>query len=168
MKAIPGSVVAFTLAASTAPLLSQSTNPSAPVRGNSQFELKLDAGAIISLKRAADRDHATEFIAAGRRLGDVVVKYRQGQDEWQSANTATLADTGTFSSNPDGTEFTATFPITNGESPALVLRTRFQIQDRAVLWTLDLQNAAGHPVGDLDLADVGTNFGWDESDNYGY
>lgn len=57
---------------------------------NAQFEVKLDASAIVSLKRAQDSFH-TDTIAPGHRLGDVVVRYRKPGGEWHQLQTATLA-----------------------------------------------------------------------------
>src|SRR3989442_2354753 len=58
---------------------SQTSSPlvtSGPANG--QFNIKLDAGAIVSLHRAQDRVD-TEYIQTGRRLGDVFLRYR-GKD----------------------------------------------------------------------------------------
>src|SRR5262249_1081755 len=80
-----GRLAAILLFASTLPLFSQSPLPKKPNR-HSQFQVKLDAGAVTSLQRAQDSS-VTEFVASGRRLGDVSIKYRQGKREWQSAST---------------------------------------------------------------------------------
>lgn len=135
----------------TAASFSQSKNQTITGRTNSQFQLKLDAGAIVSLRSAHDRNE-TEFIAQGRRLGDALVKFRKGDGEWQSVNTATLADAGSFSTSAGRTEFTAAYQITNGHSPALALQIRFNVQDHAILWTLDLKNTSDQPIEIGDLA----------------
>lgn len=137
--------------ASTAALFSQATNQPTASHASSQFQIKLDAGAIVSLRQTHDHN-GTEFVAQGRRLGDAFIKYRQGKGDWQSVNTATLADAGTFSSSTDGTEHNATYQITNGQSATLILQMRFNIQERAILWTLNLKNASDQPVEIGDLA----------------
>ena len=106
---------------------------------------------MVSLRQSHDRNE-TEFVAQGRRLGDAFIKYRQGKGDWQSVNTATLAEAGTFSSSADGTEYNATYQITNGQSATLVLQMRFNLQERAILWTLNLKNAGDQPVEIGDLA----------------
>ncbi|HEX7469185.1 MAG TPA: DUF5695 domain-containing protein [Verrucomicrobiae bacterium] len=123
----------------------------APPAAGSEFHLKFEAGAIVSLKQTRDRNE-TEFVAPGRRLGDVFIKYRQGNGGWQSNNTVRLAEAATISSSADGAEYTATYQITNGQSAALVLRINFNIRNQAILWTLNLQNATGQPIEIGDLA----------------
>jgi hypothetical protein len=55
---------------------SQTTNPSAtPGPSAGQFNLKLDAGAIVNLRRTDDRVD-TDYIQTGQRLGDVFLRYR--------------------------------------------------------------------------------------------
>ena len=54
----------------------------------SQFAVKVDAGAIVSLKRVGDA-FDTDYVQAGRRLGDVIVKYRRGAGAWETLETAT-------------------------------------------------------------------------------
>src|SRR5262245_32331543 len=54
-----------------------------------QFAVAFNAGAITSLKRVGDA-FDTDYIASGRRLGDAIVRYRQGPGEWQTLDTATL------------------------------------------------------------------------------
>ena len=119
---------------------------------NSLFNLKFDAGAIVSLKPAQSSSD-TQFISPGRRLGDVIIRYRNGTNDWQSVNTAALADARTLSSDPDTGGQAATYRITNGSAAALVVQTGFTVQPGAVLWTITLQNAGDHPleIGDLAL-----------------
>src|SRR5262245_22339505 len=59
--------------------LSQTAGPPATFGpANGLFNLKLDAGAIVSLRRAQDRVD-TEYIQTNRRLGDVFLRFR-GKD----------------------------------------------------------------------------------------
>ena len=119
---------------------------------NSLFNLTFDAGAIVSLKQAHDQ-FDTEFISSGRRLGDVIIRYREATNDWQSVNTAALDDTRTLSSDSDVGGQRATYRITSGSATALVVQTGFTVQRGAVLWTITLQNAGDHPleIGDLAL-----------------
>ena len=51
---------------------------SATGASNPGFDIQLSDGGITSLKETGDLNE-TEFIAPGRRLGDVLVKYPDGQ-----------------------------------------------------------------------------------------
>jgi hypothetical protein len=89
-----------------------------------RFEVKFDAGAVVSLKCAGDTID-TEYIASGRKLGDVFVRYRQPNGDWQV---------------PDNTS-----------AGPLVLESRFEAQENTLLWTLTAKNVGSEPleVGDL-------------------
>src|SRR5262245_61358785 len=102
----------------------------------SRFSVTFGSGAITSLKAAPADTNAAQFISPNRRLGDVAIKYRRGASDWQSIHTATLTNSGTFSSND--TEHSATYEINDGQFPALRIGVRFTIEEATVLWTLDL------------------------------
>ena len=73
---------------------------------NFLFDVGFNAGTIVNFK-PAQRGDATEFIAQGSKLGDAVLRYRQDNHDWQSVNTATLADAGPYSSCANETGRTA-------------------------------------------------------------
>src|SRR5436190_6167074 len=76
--------LAFATAASSQ--TPQTTNSSVTLGpSNGQFNLKLDAGAIVSLRRAQDRVD-TDYIQTSRRLGDVFLRYRGKDGAWVSAD----------------------------------------------------------------------------------
>src|SRR5262245_34442186 len=66
---------------------------SARAQSQSTFDIKLDAGAIVSLRRMNDA-FPTEYIQNNRRLGDVSLRYRGKDGAWQSADTSRLATDG--------------------------------------------------------------------------
>ncbi|HEY5446291.1 MAG TPA: hypothetical protein VIJ87_17850, partial [Pyrinomonadaceae bacterium] len=66
---------------------------STPADSQSTFDLKLAAGAIVSLRRAGD-SFPTEYIQNNRRLGDVSLRYRGKDGAWQSVDTTQLANDG--------------------------------------------------------------------------
>jgi hypothetical protein len=136
----------------TAPLLSQPVEQTQSSLSHSQFEVRFDAGAIVSLKPTQGSSDM-EYVQAGRRLGDVVIRYRQQGGQWQSANTASIASAGTFSSTGDGKEYKAAYQVQGSESMALVIETRFTVQEQAIVWNLTLQNDTDQPleIGDLAL-----------------
>jgi hypothetical protein len=58
---------------------------------NEQFQVAGSDFGIASIKRVHDK-FDTEYIAPGRSLGDVVVRYRQmGQKEWKRASASVIA-----------------------------------------------------------------------------
>ncbi|MEI6783417.1 MAG: hypothetical protein WCQ21_21130, partial [Verrucomicrobiota bacterium] len=64
------------LAITALPMLAGAAEPLSSAPPHSPFELKLDAGTIVSLKAASDSNH-TEYVRPGARLGDVSIRYRQ-------------------------------------------------------------------------------------------
>jgi hypothetical protein len=159
--------VCFLLAFTTG-VLSQTSSPLVTFGpANGPFEIKLDAGAIVSLRHAQDRVD-TEYIQTGRRLGDVFIRYRGKDAAWVSADTAQLAQSGagTFTASADGRSYTATYqvlyppPSSNTApaatratpTPALALHLRYTIEERAVVWTLTIQNLGNAPRQIEDLA----------------
>jgi len=126
----------------------------AAARAGSQFEVKFRDGAIVSLQRDHDPDPVrTDYV--GRRLGDLVIKYRLPGGDWQPVQTANLAaaGAGTFSTNAAGTLSKAVYPITNHSATVLLLEVDFSVHDQDIVWTLNLQNKTGTPleVGDLAI-----------------
>lgn len=157
-------VCLFLLGAGAA--LSQ-TDSRAADSSNGQFVVKLDAGAIVSLRRAQDRVD-TEYVQTGRRIGDVFIRYRGKDGAWVSADTAQLAQSGaaTFTPSADGRSDTASYqvlyappgsntgPASNRATPVpiLALEVRYAIEDRAIVWTLKIQNLGNAPRQIEDLA----------------
>src|SRR5436305_2323415 len=135
---------------------------------NSQFNLKLDAGAIVNLRRAEDRVD-TDYIQAGQRLGDVFLRYRGKDGAWVSADTAQLSRSGvgTFALSPDGRSYTATYQILYAPpgsntgaantratpTPVLAIQMQYTIEERAVVCTLTIQNVgnASREIDDLAI-----------------
>jgi Family of unknown function (DUF5695) len=134
--------------APAAVLLAQAAEPPS---SNPDFLLGFKAGAIVSLQQTHDSSR-TEFITSGRRLGDVSLKYRQGTGDWEAANTASLAEVATFSTNADGTRYSAAYQITNSASPELAVEIHFAEQPHKLVWTLTVRNQTDQPMEIGDLA----------------
>src|SRR5215813_10683894 len=135
---------------------------------NGEFNIKLDAGAIVSLRRTEDRVD-TDYIQAGRRLGDVFLRYRGKDAAWVSADTAQLAQSGggTFVLSEDGCDYTATYQVlyappssNTGPSvtratpiPVFGMKVQYTIAEREVVWTLTIQNVDNAPrqIDDLSI-----------------
>lgn len=133
----------------------------------SQFELKVDAGAISSLKRTGDRV-ATDYIQNGRRLGDVSLRYRGKDGAWQSVDTTQLAHDGklTFAPTADGHLYRATYQVlyapTNSNTgaagtqttpaPVFNIEVEIKVDERTVTWSLSIKNVGIAPREIDDLA----------------
>jgi Family of unknown function (DUF5695) len=120
----------------------------------SQFTANFDAGAIVSLRSSRDRNH-TEFVQSGRRLGDVVLRYRQTGKPWQLIDTANLVRSiaGILSRTSDEAEYRAVYQVADRAAAILDLEVRFVFQERAIHWTLMVRNRTSQPleIGDLGL-----------------
>jgi hypothetical protein len=139
----------------TAPALgaNQSTEPSSQSdTAHSQFDVQFGTGAIVSLRRHSDE---VQFLPQGRRLGDVVLRWRKGgENSWRVAETSQLADAddGTFEISSSGDESIATFKLTNGQSPVLRITIHFEIEVDSIGWNIGLQNLSDAPIEVGDLA----------------
>src|SRR5436190_3408213 len=132
-----------------------------------QFNIKVDAGAIVSLRRAPDAVD-TDYIQTGRRLGDVFLRYRGKDAAWVPVDTAQMAQggTGIFQPGADGKSYTANYqvlyapPSSNTGSaatrppplPVFAVQMRYVIEGRSVAWTLTIQNLGNAPRQIDDLA----------------
>jgi len=131
------------------------------------FAAEVRAGALVSLKRAGDA-FDTDYVLAGGRLGDVLVRYRAGGGPWQEALTADLAPAAGALPAPAGAAARgATYLIGPGERPDLALAVRFALEGEALRWTLTFRNLAD---GAIELGDVAlplpmnTEYTWDKDE----
>lgn len=122
----------------------------APLR-DPQFKVRFEAGAIVALQSHQDRAE-TEFVMPGRRLGDVMVRYREPAGAWQTINTAALTNSGAFTVSADGTESRAVFQITNQATARLAIEIRFSVSTAAIDWTMRVANLTDQPLEIGDLA----------------
>lgn len=143
-------IILVILLASTEVLVSQANGTGVKV-ADSEFGVTSDSGAIVSLKSVRDVLE-TEFVMPGRRLGDVVLNYRESGGAWQGVNTQLLTNSGTFAQRKDQGECLATYYVTNHSIAALRLDVRFKCSDRAVDWTITLANLTSQPLEIGDLA----------------
>jgi len=94
-------------------------------RGAVEFEVKFENDRITSLKpRVPD---AAEYIQTNRWLGDVNLRWRTGDRNWQS--------------------------VANGVPGSFTVQSQFVTRDRALVWTIRIQNQTDQEmeVGDLAL-----------------
>jgi hypothetical protein len=160
--------VALLLFASAASAVSQTAGGSAALAvAEGQFDVQLDAGAIVSLRPPSD-GVKTEYVQTGRRLGDVFIRYRGKDGAWQSADTAQLALDGsaTFAPAPGGKSYTADYVINYAPAasntgpgaaravpvPVLTLQIRYAFEDGAVVWAMTIKNVGNQKRQIDDLA----------------
>jgi hypothetical protein len=117
----------------------------------SEFVVKLDGGALTSLQRSGDRV-TTDYVAAGRRIGDVIITYRRPGEEWRTADSAAMTPEGSPTVSADGSRSSARYLIGEPGSALLALTIGFVVRDDAIDWSIALQNEAGEPVEIGDLA----------------
>ncbi len=120
-----------------------------------QFDVQFGAGTIESLRRTDDAID-TQYIAEGRRLGDVLLTYRFPGKEWQSASTASLTPVAAPGQIPRrGAQNSEVRYEIGGDNAArlLELAVRFAVEDAAILWTIEVKNLSDQPleIGDLAL-----------------
>jgi hypothetical protein len=113
---------------------------------SAQFQIGYSPSGITSIKRTHDR-YDTDYIAPGRTLGDVVIRYRaQGEQEWKSPSAATFDRVVTSPGSP--LIYRLVPPLHD-----LQVVSQFHLQNDALLWTLSLRNNTDRAleIGDLAL-----------------
>ena len=126
---------------------------------NNEFDLKIDNGAIVGLKRVNDA-FDTEYIAPDSRLCDVVVKYRAADSDWKTQSSLYLANAGSVNITTEGDTTTASYNIDNN----LTLTVALDLQANALLWTITLENKTDTPleIGDIAMPfPMNSEFVWD-------
>lgn len=116
---------------------------------NGLFDLVFGASGVSSLKRSP-RSGETEFLLPGRTLGDIVLKYRMLDLEWQDFVTAEMAETRTIK---QGGEESAgqRIIVFNGSGwydyfACLEFTSRLRLEGDTLYWTLHLRNVTHKPV----------------------
>jgi hypothetical protein len=117
---------------------------SAQTLTNGQFNIRYSSSGIISLKHVEDA-YDTDYMAQGKPLGDVLIRYRKsGDSQWQATQNA---------HDPRSTERTVSYTIGHAEADDLAATETFQLENNALLWTIEIRNrtAAAIEVGDLAI-----------------
>ncbi|PYS68514.1 MAG: hypothetical protein DMF69_19965, partial [Acidobacteria bacterium] len=140
----------------------------ASARAQNTFDVKVDTGSIVSLRRVND-GFPTDYIQSNRRLGDVSLRYRGKDGAWQSADTAQLArdGKGVYTTSDDGRFYKASYqvlyaPANSNTGPAgtqvqplpvLNLEIEIKLQERNISWTISLKNvgASARQIDDLAI-----------------
>ncbi len=138
-----------------------------PVQAQNTFDVKVDMGGIVSLRRVNDA-FPTEYVQTNRRLGDVSLRYRGKDGAWQSADTAQLArdGKGTYTSSDDGRLHKASYQILYAPAnsntgppgtqaqplPVLSLDIEIKLGERNISWSITIKNVGAAPRQIDDLA----------------
>ncbi|MCX6344545.1 MAG: DUF5695 domain-containing protein [Armatimonadetes bacterium] len=129
---------------------------------SAEFDLKLDNGAVVGLRRVED-SFDTQYILPGKRLGDVILRYRQGAGEWVQTDTGVLAGSGQLTpiTSCCGSQYGAKYNIDD----RLNLVSRFDLQGGYLNWIIAISNNSDQPIeiGDLALPfEMNTVFAWNK------
>ena len=116
----------------------------------SLFAVTFEDGAITSLRYAGDTVD-TEYVAPGARLGDVILRHRQGSGEWQELGTGEAEPRRTATANADGSEQLIRVTGAPG-SAAPELDVRFTVRERSIAWSIQVRNPTDRTLEIGDLA----------------
>lgn len=130
--------------------LPQSRGPAPGARQSSQFAVRFEDGAIRSLRYAADTID-TEYALPSARLGDVVLRFRQGDGPWQDLETGGPSARRRTRSSPDGLEHGMTVAGSGTDTPEV--EVTFLVEEAALRWRVTVRNLSNRPleVGDLAI-----------------
>ncbi|HBY58781.1 MAG TPA: hypothetical protein DEH78_03100 [Solibacterales bacterium] len=123
----------------------------------SRFAVQFDKAGIKSLQRSGDK-YPTEYIAPGRTLGHVVVRYKFGDAEWREFRTADPAHKHqALRPNPADSAAQHTFIYNpsgwNDYYADLELTERFRVDNDSLYWSLHFRNPTHKPIelGDIKI-----------------
>ncbi len=128
--------------------------PRAAQARSQEFAAAFQDGAMVSLKAVND-PLGTEWVQPGQRLGDILLRYRAGGGEWETAETWELGENRTVRSGFEGREHEVVYRIPvapAGGGEALLARLSFAVEDSAIRWGITLENQTGRPLEIGDLA----------------
>lgn len=117
--------------------------------GKSRFEVDFHTAGITSLQLLSD-DHNTNFIAEGKTLGNVAVRYRLGPGQWQEAMTSNMTDRRSVKVSSKN-KHVVSYDV--GDERQLTLTERFALEGDVFIWTLRFRNNTDRTleIGDIAL-----------------
>jgi len=141
---------------------------------NEYFKIAVSKTGITSFKCANDV-YDTDYIAEGRTLGDMVIRYRMGKNQWQEISTANIGDirrTVKLSIKQTAPEYLVSYdtPVDWDDYDAdMEITTRFRLEEDALYWTFHLRSLIDKPIeiGDIALPlPFNTRKGWNKTETY--
>jgi hypothetical protein len=126
--------------------------------GAVDFDAEFDAGGLRSLLHPAD-PFETDWVAEDRRLGELIVRYRRPEGEWETVETTELVEAGRVdflvrdSSGGAPWGYQGVYRVERGGSPVLELTVDFDLRTDSIHWTIRAENLSGEPleIGDIAL-----------------
>ena len=129
----------------------RSPRAAAPRRARaSRFAVTFEDGTITSL-RCADDTVATEYVAPETRLGDVIVRFRRGDEAWREVRTDDAEVRRVARTSADGQDQRVTVIGPPGSGTPEV-DIRFAVEEDSIPWTITARNPTGRAVEIGDLA----------------
>ena len=129
---------------------------------SASFDVRFSEHGIVSLKRVGDARNV-EFVRPNNVVGDLVVRYRAGDETWQTLATASLDNQVTQSSEGRSLD------IVYAPDGPLGVSEQFNIRDDELTWAILLQNKGSLPVeiGDLALPlPMFTDYTWNKEETF--
>ena len=134
--------------------------------GNSDAIIQFDKGAIISLKYKNDV-YNTDYILKDHRMGDIIIQYRFGKDDWLKLYTADLAKAGQFSihdNDSDSGLYKAEF-----YNDDLIVFLHYELENKSLKWNFSIKNKTSRSIeiGDISIPfPMNSDWSWDKKVTY--
>lgn len=116
--------------------------------GDSDFILQFHKGAIVSIKRKDDQFN-TDYLLQGHRMGDILIRYRYDNGNWNVFSTLELADNNQIISEKNIDSGTCSVKTGNKD---LSLLLDYHIKNKQLFWSIELINKKDIPVEIGDVA----------------
>jgi hypothetical protein len=134
------------------------------------FKVQFGKGGITGLRYANDK-YDTEYIAPGRVLGQVMIRYQMGENAWQQFSTADPKNRSRLSGGAPGDAVPQQTIIYNESGwddyyADLEYTHKFRVEGSALYWTLHFKNVTHKPLvlGDVELPlPFNTEKRWDKT-----
>ncbi|HKJ33520.1 MAG TPA: DUF5695 domain-containing protein [Balneolales bacterium] len=122
--------------------------PTIPTFGKSDMLIKFKKGAIVSLKKKNDA-YDTDYILDKQRFGDLIIRYRYGQENWLKLSTKEKAKSGQISVKKKLESGHYQVDIQNQD---LMLQLDYELVHKQLIWSIKLRNKKNIPIEIGDVA----------------
>lgn len=119
------------------------------------FNVCFDSAGITSLKLPGDITDLN-YIAEGKTLGDVVVRYRLGGGKWKEVKPSEMADKRRAAVEGTKAAHTVSYEIGSSEQPDMELTEHFILKGDELVWKMNFRNLTDVPleIGDISIPKV--------------